>query len=588
MKGFDKEGEEFIFLFPVEEGVAWEDATKVKDEVLACTSSMQKEVQSAMREVLQAKMNKCLTECPSFIASSPESVNTVVRGTLMQTYYDELANVMRDMETVKKMAEAFGEDVVNRLRQEGGVAGELREFFKVKGADEGIVLLRKRVDEAFTKAVADYTPKIREYIKDRQEIWVIAEGAAVLMSFLLNRNWTAAPLSEPQGKEEIDTWEQFEKYFDDAFGDAVTELNQGVEAEWEIQKVSLAETFTTLGTEDLKKMKACFIKDIYYPRARAVMQKETEDDSNSPPKSPVRKEAKSDEMEGSKKSAPKVGKQEDKPETAKKNDKKGIKERAPPASPCAAKRAKDSKLVGKRTVAEMLAYGISEGTATGVNGQVYVIDHSQTKVLSLTCMDNTMVVQLIVSKEHVAQVTGLLREWEIANVDVPALINFKGGKLKTNDGQPNTHVRIELEAGAVVELATGQEETTSGCNVGAVDGSHFVSVFAGLSGCSPPFILTTEGVILKFSNSNAGASQSQGFYLQDENADMLKFLAHGAWADSEVLKIGNRVRIFFAKAQYGRGEYARQATLWIFEDAFIHVLGTDQPTKQEGRTIIFG
>jgi hypothetical protein len=236
----------------------------------------------------------------------------------------------------------------------------------------------------------------------------------------------------------------------------------------------------------------------------------------------------------------------------------------------------------------MLAYGMNEGTATGVNGQVYVIDLSQTKVLSLTCMDNTMVVQLIVSKEHVAQVTGLLREWDIANVDVPALINFRGGKLKTNDGKPNTHVRIELEAGAVVELAKGQEETTSKCDVGALNGSHFVSVFAGLSGCTPPFILTTEGVICKFSTSNAGAAQTQGFYLQDENADMLKFLAHGAWADSEVLKIGNRVRIFFAKAQYGRGEYARQATLWIFEDAYIHVLGSDQPTKHEGKTIIFG
>jgi hypothetical protein len=236
----------------------------------------------------------------------------------------------------------------------------------------------------------------------------------------------------------------------------------------------------------------------------------------------------------------------------------------------------------------MLAYGISEGTATGVNGQVYVIDHSQTKVLSLTCMDSTMVVQLIVAKEQMTQVASLLKEWETANVDVPALINFKGGKLKTSDGQPNTHVRIELETGAVMELAKEQEETTSGCDVAAVDGSHFLTVFAGLSGCNPPFILTTEGVIYKFSNSNAGTAQNQGFYLQDENTDVLKFLAHGAWADSEVLKIGNRVRIFFAKAQYGRGEYARQATLWIFEDAYIHVLGTDQPIKREGKTITFG
>ena len=65
-------------------------------------------------------------------------------------------------------------------------------------------------------------------------------------------------------------------------------------------------------------------------------------------------------------------------------------------------------------------------------------------------------------------------------------------------------------------------------------------------------------------------------------------MAYGAWAESEVLKLGNRVQIFSAKAQFGKGDYANQVTLWIFEDAFIHVLGTDQPTKQEGRTIIFG
>jgi hypothetical protein len=587
-KGVDQEGEEFVFLFPAEEGVAREYAMKVKAEVLACAPSLQKEVQSAMRKILLEKMNKCFTECPPFIVSRPESVNTIVRGMLLQTYYDELADVMRDMGILKKLTAVLGEDVVKRLRQEDGAAGALREFFKVKGVEEGVVVLRKRVDEAFVKALVVFTPSVREFMEKRQDDWTDTEGADVVLRFLRKRSWTVAPLSEPQGQEEAKTWERFENHFGDGVGDAAAQLNERVEAEWEVEKSSLAGSFATLGTDDLNKMKKCFVKDIYYLRARAVLGKEPGDDSSSAPLSPVPKKTKSNETEGSKKDDPKDGKQAEEAKMEKKSDKKASKERAPPASPGAAKKAKDSKLDGKRTVGEMLAFGISQGTATGVSGQVYVIDHCQSKVLSLTCMDATMVVQLIVAKELMTQVASLLKEWATENVDVPALVNFKGGKLKTGDGQPNTHVRIELEVGAVMELAKEQDERTWGCDVAAFDGSHFLTVFAGLSGCTPPFILTAEGVIFKFSNSSAGTGQNQGFYLQDENTDVLKFLAHGAWAESEVLKIGNRVRIFFAKAQYGRGEYTRQVTLWIFEDAYVHVLGTDQPIKREGRTITIG
>ena len=259
-----------------------------------------------------------------------------------------------------------------------------------------------------------------------------------------------------------------------------------------------------------------------------------------------------------------------------------------PASPGAAKRPKESKLEGKRTVSEILHHGITHGAATGVNGQVYVIDYAQSKILSLTCMDASMAVSLTVTKELMTSVDTLLKFWESKNEGVPPLINFEGGKLKTGDGQPNTHVRIELEPGAVVKIAEEQDESTLGCDAGTFDKSHFVTVFAGLSGCSPPFTLTAEGVIYKFANSSSGTGQNQEFYLQDDNADVLKFLAHGAWAESEGLEIGNRVRIFFAKAQFGRGDYAKQVTLWLFDDSYLHVLGRGQPLKREGKTITFG
>jgi hypothetical protein len=210
-------------------------------------------------------------------------------------------------------------------------------------------------------------------------------------------------------------------------------------------------------------------------------------------------------------------------------------------------------LEGKRTVAELLRHGTTQGSATGVSGQVYVVDHAESKVLSLTGMDATMFITLIVTKDLMTSVAALLKECVAKNEDV---LEFEGGKLRTGDGQPNTHVRIELEPGAVVKLAAKQDGWTSGCDAGRFDGSHFVTVFAGLSGCALPFALTTEGVVYKVANSGP-TGRSQGFYLQDENADIMKFLAFGAWADSAVLKVGNHVRIFCAKAQFGRGDYAK-------------------------------
>jgi hypothetical protein len=308
----------------------------------------------------------------------------------------------------------------------------------------------------------------------------------------------------------------------------------------------------------------------------------------------VQKKARHDEKDGDERGTMNDSKQEEKEDGDREDERKDLKnekkerhEMLTPAPPGAAKRQKEMRLEGKRTVSELLRHGMTQGTATGVSGQVYVVDHAQSKILSLIGMDASMIVTLAVTKELMTSVDALLKEWVVKNEDVPPLIEFEGGKLRTGDGQPNTHVRIELEPGAVVKLAAKQDGWTSGCDAGRFDGSHFVTVFAGLSACAPPFTLTTEGVIYKFANSGP-TGRSQGFYLQDENADVMKFLAFGAWADSEVLKVGNHVRIFFAKAQFGRGDYAKHVTLWLFDDSYVHVIGSNQPLQREGKTIALG
>ena len=54
------------------------------------------------------------------------------------------------------------------------------------------------------------------------------------------------------------------------------------------------------------------------------------------------------------------------------------------------------------------------------------------------------------------------------------------------------------------------------------------------------------------------------------------------------IEIGNRVCIFFAKMQYGKDEYAKETTIWVFEDGYMHVLEKEQPLKREGKTIAIG
>ena len=65
------------------------------------------------------------------------------------------------------------------------------------------------------------------------------------------------------------------RHFGDALGDAVIQLNAGIEADWALEKVSLTQKFPSLPDEKLMKMKSLFVKDIYHPRAQTILTKET-------------------------------------------------------------------------------------------------------------------------------------------------------------------------------------------------------------------------------------------------------------------------------------------------------------------------
>jgi hypothetical protein len=83
----------------------------------------------------------------------------------------------------------------------------------------------------------------------------------------LNCNWNSAPLVDPEGQSEADIWKAFEERCGDGFGAAVVALNATVEAEWQLEKSSIAEKFATFLLAEMSKMKNLFVKDTYYARA---------------------------------------------------------------------------------------------------------------------------------------------------------------------------------------------------------------------------------------------------------------------------------------------------------------------------------
>ena len=563
-------------------------------------------MQSLLRVVLLQNMTLCLEQCPSFIASNPESVNAVVRAALKKTYYDDLAAVLTDVEVFEGLKNFFGAGLVDRLQKDLEVAGPLRDFLKLKGHEHGLELLKKRVGEAFGKTLESYTPSVREFMQDKEQLWLVTEGAAVVRSFLLNKSWKAAPLMKPLSQADIDTWTKFEKAFGAGFGDAVAELNTKTEAEWEAEKTSISKQHPMLALEDLKKMRSLYISDVYYTRVRSLLALAPDVHVSVPAATPLEKHGKREDMDGHKQVVDQdfqdIDKKDAKTTTRTAEtlcEKVDIEQKhettqkrtiLTPGSPGRGKRPKGTKLEGKQTVTQILQHGITQGAGSEVSGQVYVMDHSLSKVLTLTGMDASMAVSLVVSKEMLTSVQTLLQTWERKHGDSAALLDFEGGTLSTHEGQPQTHVRIDLDGGAVVKLAEGDAEATQGPDAGIFDKAYFVTVFATLSACTPPFTLTTEGVLFKFagSSSGTGKTMTQAFYLQDENADIPKIVAYGLWAGSATLTIGNRVRIFFARVQFGRGDYAKQGTVWLTDEAYVHVLEKTSPRLQEANTISWG
>ena len=77
--------------------------------------------------------------------------------------------------------------------------------------------------------------------------------------------------------------------------------------------------------------------------------------------------------------------------------------------------------------------------------------------------------------------------------------------------------------------------------------------------------------------------------LQDERGAVVRRVALGKYAEDKSLVAGNDIAMYFARGQQSKGAVAEKGyapTLWVFNDAYVRVLGENQSLKPLGNEIV--
>ena len=154
------------------------------------------------------------------------------------------------------------------------------------------------------------------------------------------------------------------------------------------------------------------------------------------------------------------------------------------------------------------------------------------------------------------------------------------------------HVSVRIDGSTTVNIVSKGTLDVGACHFDRYPEAYFISSFQNLKGTMPPLTINLRGVVHKITNSSTSMKGNEivGFHLQDDNTDTVKVMACGVWADSADIKMGNELLIFFAKMRQdqaktfpGQGSVqSGEATIWIYDDAYLHVLRKNvavKPTK---------
>ena len=116
---------------------------------------------------------------------------------------------------------------------------------------------------------------------------------------------------------------------------------------------------------------------------------------------------------------------------------------------------------------------------------------------------------------------------------------------------------------------------------------YFVTEYEKLRGVFVPFDLTFQGVVYKFGTDGRSNSDKAVLimYLQDSKGDLLQVAFHDQWAEGSHLKVQNKLQVYFAKVFAGKNDRSKEITVWVFSDAYVHVVEYDVDILSQGKEI---
>ena len=241
------------------------------------------------------------------------------------------------------------------------------------------------------------------------------------------------------------------------------------------------------------------------------------------------------------------------------------------------------------TIAEILESSMREcAFLVSAKVQVHVIAYTRNeKILTLTGMDASMMIQVFVEKKYMDRVLALLPEEDEVDIEHAVVLEIAHAKARCSDGQPITQTKLEIQKDTTVRLIEREETKEELLIPPKYASKYFLTEFATLAGVAPPQVVTLQGVVYKFGTTANSVNDKtvQTVYLQDRRGDLLKIVFHDIWAEGAHLRTGNCLQVYFAKLLAGRGERSKEGTLWVYSDAHVCILDEDSALITVGKEI---
>ena len=589
---------DFVYWVASTEAVAVDAAERVTAKIKELPGSEKKRLQKVARAVVEKKLMPVLADIPECMK---DALDGVVRSWLKQHLYEVLDELMLAEEAVSALCSALPEGLREALDTE-----ELREgmveMYRKKGVHSA-KLISEHVDKQFEAFIRGARPSLQDVFRENKEKWVISEAPATVTKYFLSQEWLIEPLVRPEEARNVEAaskaWQLFSKYHESGLAAAVVTFNAAMEERC-IQVMAALPPWMDLPTR--AKCRVNYLQEEYFIQMMKAMSAA----DSAPGQNVGKKRAAESGPDAEDVASWKKMKQGDMEAVVSENCGTKIVAHAASGSavvePALHKEEKFASAVGAPkicvamspkkgrhsvtvpdgdateyvTIAEILDSSMREcASVISSKVQVHVIGYTRSeKVLMLTGMDATMMVQVYVGEKNMDRVLELLPEEDEMDMEQTVALEIAYGKARCSDGQPMTQTRLEVQKDTLVTLVKREEYSEVFLKPRQFASKYFVTEFGTLVGVAMPQLVTLQGVVYKFGTTGITGKDKtvQSVYLQDRRGDLLKIVFHDTWAEGQHLKTGNFLQVYFAKLLSGRGERSKEGTLWVYPDAHVCVV----------------